>query len=170
VRRHYRHDANTPAQVTLKQSRGLKGRQQRGAIISPALIPALADPPGAGGNLPQRSVIVGVGPPSTSADFRAGRLAAAEAGATRSRPEVVPFRVYRRTEHLCSFRRSRREHHAIRCACWQDTQWDPWPQPAHHRVGLLVTVGLARADSWRRDGIGAEVSDGADAPFRRRRR
>ena len=35
-------------------------------------------PPGAGGNLPQRSVIVGVGPPSTSAEFRADRLAAVE--------------------------------------------------------------------------------------------
>ena len=35
-------------------------------------------PPGAGGNLPQRSVIVGVGPPFTSADLRAGRLAAVE--------------------------------------------------------------------------------------------
>ena len=29
------------------------------------------------------------------------------AGATRSRPEVVPFRVYSRTEHLCSSSRAR---------------------------------------------------------------
>jgi hypothetical protein len=35
-------------------------------------------PPGAGGDLPQRSVIVGVGPPFTSADLRAGRLAVVE--------------------------------------------------------------------------------------------
>src|SRR5262245_28131275 len=51
-------------------------------------------------NLPQWSVIVGVGPPSTSADFRGGLcyLDARRAGATRSRPEAVPFRVYRRTE------------------------------------------------------------------------
>src|SRR5262249_50859872 len=34
------------------------------------------DPPGCGGNLPQRSVIIGVGPPSTSA-VRAGRRAGA---------------------------------------------------------------------------------------------
>ena len=62
-------------------------------------------------------VIVGVGPPSTSADQRRPFLPGRRrAGATRSRPEVVPFRVYRRTEHLCSFSRSRREHHAIRWA------------------------------------------------------
>jgi hypothetical protein len=30
------------------------------------------DPPPVPGNLPQRSVIIGVGPPSTSADFRGG--------------------------------------------------------------------------------------------------
>ena len=35
-------------------------------------------PRGAGGNLPQRSVIVGVGPSFASADFGAGRLAAVE--------------------------------------------------------------------------------------------
>jgi hypothetical protein len=52
-------------------------------------------PPVCRGSLPQRSVIVGVGPPSTSAEFRAGRLAAVEPEPTRSRPEVVPFRVLR---------------------------------------------------------------------------
>jgi hypothetical protein len=40
-------------------------------------------PPRCRGNLPQRIIIVGVGPPSTSADFRAGRLAAVE-------PELLP--------------------------------------------------------------------------------
>ena len=46
-------------------------------------------PPGAGGvNPPPRSVIVGVGPPSTSADFRGGLcyLDAVEPEPTRSRP------------------------------------------------------------------------------------
>ena len=60
-------------------------------------------------------VIVGVGAPSRSADFRGGLcyLDAVEPEPTRSRPEVVPFRVDRRTEHLRSFSRSRREHHAM---------------------------------------------------------
>ena len=50
-------------------------------------------------------VIVGVGPPSRSADFRGGvcYLDPVEPEPTRSRPEVVPFRVYRRTEHQRSF-------------------------------------------------------------------
>ena len=62
-------------------------------------------PPGCRGYVPPRNVIVGVGPPSTSAGFRGGLcyLDAVEPEPTRSRPEVVPFRVYRRTEHQRSF-------------------------------------------------------------------
>ena len=65
-----------------RRPRSPNRRQQRGAIISPALIPALwtwifamwrpgrevhGFPRGVSGNLPQRSVIVGVGPPRSAA-------------------------------------------------------------------------------------------------------
>jgi hypothetical protein len=71
-------------------------------------------PAGAGGNLPQRSVIVGVGPPFTSADLIAGRLAADE-------PEPLQWREQQKGQARLA---GRFFYRAKRCSSfWDDNGW-----------------------------------------------
>jgi hypothetical protein len=89
---------------------GLRSRKK-----APTRKPPPAPPSRCRGNLPQRSVIVEVGPPSTSADFRGGLcyLDAVEPEPRCPALKWCPF-AFVVEEHLASLSRSRREHHAIR--------------------------------------------------------